>query len=175
MNIQTLFDQQPVIAGLLVFVIIFAVIIIPFLIILIVKKIKNKSWNKSNFSSSSSKTNFKQESLHTNNIPKEEKKEITKYYVVDFNNKGNLQIKNLTDNFIIENPSKNDFLNILDENNKNEKLILPIDNIEITIDKNDKNKYITSSNVKDKNLFIFNLFLKHMSSIEAPWATSKFI
>ena len=43
MNIQTLFDQQPVIAGLLVFVIIFAVIIIPFLIILIVKKIKNKS------------------------------------------------------------------------------------------------------------------------------------
>ena len=46
MNIQTLFDQQPVIAGLLVFVIIFAVIIIPFLIILIVKKIKNKSWNK---------------------------------------------------------------------------------------------------------------------------------
>ncbi|WP_406602506.1 hypothetical protein ACJA29_03495 [Metamycoplasma sualvi] len=173
MNIQTLFDQQPVIAGLLVFVIIFAVIIIPFLIILIVKKIKNKSWNIFNFSSS--KTNFKQESLNTNNIPKEEKKEITKYYVVDFNNKGNLQIKNLTDNFIIENPSKNDFLNILDENNKNEKLILPIDNIEITIDKNDKNKYITSSNVKDKNLFIFNLFLKHMSSIEAPWATSKFI
>lgn len=173
MNIQTLFDQQPVIAGLLVFVIIFAVIIIPFLIILIVKKIKNKSWNIFHFSSS--KTNFKQESLHTNNIPKEEKKEITKYYVVDFNNKGNLQIKNLTDNFIIDNPSKNDFLNILDENNKNEKLILPIDNIEITIDKNDKNKYITSSNVKDKNLFIFNLFLKHMSSIEAPWATSKFI
>ena len=173
MNIQTLFDQQPVIAGLLVFVIIFAVIIIPFLIILIVKKIKNKSWNIFHFSSS--KTIFKQESLHTNNIPKEEKKEITKYYVVDFNNKGNLQIKNLTDNFIIENPSKNDFLNILDENNKNEKLILPIDNIEITIDKNDKNKYITSSNVKDKNLFIFNLFLKHMSSIEAPWATSKFI
>lgn len=173
MNIQTLFDQQPVIAGLLVFVIIFAVIIIPFLIILIVKKIKNKSWNIFNFSSS--KTNFKQESLNTNNIPKEEKKEITKYYVVDFNNKGNLQIKNLTDNFIIDNPSKNDFLNILDENNKNEKLILPIDNIEITIDKNDKNKYITSSNVKDKNLFIFNLFLKHMSSIEAPWATSKFI
>lgn len=173
MNIQTLFDQQPVIAGLLVFVIIFAVIIIPFLIILIVKKIKNKSWNIFNFSSS--KTNFKQESLHTNNIPKEEKKEITKYYVVDFNNKGNLQIKNLTDNFIIDNPSKNDFLNILDENNKNEKLILPIDNIEITIDKNDKNKYITSANVKDKNLFIFNLFLKHMSSIEAPWATSKFI
>lgn len=173
MNIQTLFDQQPVIAGLLVFVIIFAVIIIPFLIILIVKKIKNKSWNIFNFSSS--KTNFKQESLNTNNITKEEKKEITKYYVVDFNNKGNLQIKNLTDNFIIENPSKNDFLNILDENNKNEKLILPIDNIEITIDKNDKNKYITSANVKDKNLFIFNLFLKHMSSIEAPWATSKFI
>lgn len=173
MNIQTLFDQQPVIAGLLVFVIIFAVIIIPFLIILIVKKIKNKSWNIFHFSSS--KTNFKQESLHTNNIPKEEKKEITKYYVVDFNNKGNLQIKNLTDDFIIDNPSKNDFLNILDENNKNEKLILPIDNIEITIDKNDKNKYITSSNVKDKNLFIFNLFLKHMSSIEAPWATSKFI
>lgn len=173
MNIQTLFDQQPVIAGLLVFVIIFAVIIIPFLIILIVKKIKNKSWNIFHFSSS--KTNFKQESLNTNNVPKEEKKEITKYYVVDFNNKGNLQIKNLTDNFIIENPSKNDFLNILDENNKNEKLILPIDNIEITIDKNDKNKYITSSNVKDKNLFIFNLFLKHMSSIEAPWATSKFI
>ena len=173
MNIQTLFDQQPVIAGLLVFVIIFAVIIIPFLIILIVKKIKNKSWNIFNFSSS--KTNFKQESLNTNNVPKEEKKEITKYYVVDFNNKGNLQIKNLTDNFIIENPSKNDFLNILDENNKNEKLILPIDNIEITIDKNDKNKYITSANVKDKNLFIFNLFLKHMSSIEAPWATSKFI
>lgn len=173
MNIQTLFDQQPVIAGLLVFVIIFAVIIIPFLIILIVKKIKNKSWNIFNFSSS--KTNFKQESLNTNNVLKEEKKEITKYYVVDFNNKGNLQIKNLTDNFIIENPSKNDFLNILDENNKNEKLILPIDNIEITIDKNDKNKYITSSNVKDKNLFIFNLFLKHMSSIEAPWATSKFI
>lgn len=173
MNIQTLFDQQPVIAGLLVFVIIFAVIIIPFLIILIVKKIKNKSWNIFNFSSS--KTNLKQESLNTNNIPKEEKKEITKYYVVDFNNKGNLQIKNLTDNFIIDNPSKNDFLNILDENNKNEKLILPIDNIEITIDKNDKNKYITSSNVKDKNLFIFNLFLKHMSSIEAPWATSKFI
>ena len=173
MNIQTLFDQQPVIAGLLVFVIIFAVIIIPFLIILIVKKIKNKSWNIFHFSSS--KTIFKQESLHTNNIPKEEKKEITKYYVVDFNNKGNLQIKNLTDNFIIDNPSKNDFLNILDENNKNEKLILPIDNIEITIDKNDKNKYITSSNVKDKNLFIFNLFLKHMSSIEAPWATSKFI
>ena len=166
MNIQTLFDQQPVIAGLLVFVIIFAVIIIPFLIILIVKKIKNKSWNIFNFSSS--KTNFKQESLNTNNVLKEEKKEITKYYVVDFNNKGNLQIKNLTDNFIIENPSKNDFLNILDENNKNEKLILPIDNIEITIDKNDKNKYITSSNVKDKNLFIFNLFLKHMSSIEAP-------
>ena len=119
MNIQTLFDQQPVIAGLLVFVIIFAVIIIPFLIILIVKKIKNKSWNIFHFSSS--KTIFKQESLHTNNIPKEEKKEITKYYVVDFNNKGNLQIKNLTDNFIIENPSKNDFLNILDENNKNEK------------------------------------------------------
>ena len=173
MNIQTLFDQQPVIAGLLVFVIIFAVIIIPFLIILIVKKIKNKSWNIFNFSSS--KTNFKQESLNTNNVLKEEKKEITKYYVVDFNNKGNLQIKNLTDNFIIENPSKNDFLNILDENNKNEKLILPIDNIEITIDKNDKNKYITSANVKDKNLFIFNLFLKHMSSIEAPWATSKFI
>lgn len=173
MNIQTLFDQQPVIAGLLVFVIIFAVIIIPFLIILIVKKIKNKSWNIFNFSSS--KTNFKQESLNTNNVLKEEKKEITKYYVVDFNNKGNLQIKNLTDNFIIDNPSKNDFLNILDENNKNEKLILPIDNIEITIDKNDKNKYITSSNVKDKNLFIFNLFLKHMSSIEAPWATSKFI
>ena len=173
MNIQTLFDQQPVIAGLLVFVIIFAVIIIPFLIILIVKKIKNKSWNIFNFSSS--KTNFKQESLNTNNITKEEKKEITKYYVVDFNNKGNLQIKNLTDNFIIENPSKNDFLNILDENNKNEKLILPIDNIEITIDKNNKNKYITSANVKDKNLFIFNLFLKHMSSIEAPWATSKFI
>ena len=173
MNIQTLFDQQPVIAGLLVFVIIFAVIIIPFLIILIVKKIKNKSWNIFHFSSS--KTIFKQESLHTNNIPKEEKKEITKYYVVDFNNKGNLQIKNLTDNFIIENPSKNDFLNILDENNKNEKLILPIDNIEITINKNDKNKYITSANVKDKNLFIFNLFLKHMSSIEAPWATSKFI
>ena len=173
MNIQTLFDQQPVIAGLLVFVIIFAVIIIPFLIILIVKKIKNKSWNIFHFSSS--KTNFKQESLHTNNIPKEEKKEITKYYVVDFNNKGNLQIKNLTDDFIIDNPSKNDFLNILDENNKNEKLILPIDNIEITIDKNDKNKYITSANVKDKNLFIFNLFLKHMSSIEAPWATSKFI
>lgn len=173
MNIQTLFDQQPVIAGLLVFVIIFAVIIIPFLIILIVKKIKNKSWNIFNFSSS--KTNFKQESLNTNNVLKEEKKEITKYYVVDFNNKGNLQIKNLTDNFIIDNPSKNDFLNILDENNKNEKLILPIDNIEITIDKNDKNKYITSSNIKDKNLFIFNLFLKHMSSIEAPWATSKFI
>lgn len=173
MNIQTLFDQQPVIAGLLVFVIIFAVIIIPFLIILIVKKIKNKSWNIFNFSSS--KTNLKQESLNTNNVLKEEKKEITKYYVVDFNNKGNLQIKNLTDNFIIDNPSKNDFLNILDENNKNEKLILPIDNIEITIDKNDKNKYITSSNVKDKNLFIFNLFLKHMSSIEAPWATSKFI
>lgn len=173
MNIQMLFDQQPVIAGLLVFVIIFAVIIIPFLIILIVKKIKNKSWNIFNFSSS--KTNFKQESLNTNNVLKEEKKEITKYYVVDFNNKGNLQIKNLTDNFIIDNPSKNDFLNILDENNKNEKLILPIDNIEITIDKNDKNKYITSSNVKDKNLFIFNLFLKHMSSIEAPWATSKFI
>lgn len=173
MNIQTLFDQQPVIAGLLVFVIIFAVIIIPFLIILIVKKIKNKSWNIFNFSSS--KTKFKQESLNTNNVLKEEKKEITKYYVVDFNNKGNLQIKNLTDNFIIDNPSKNDFLNILDENNKNEKLILPIDNIEITIDKNDKNKYITSSNVKDKNLFIFNLFLKHMSSIEAPWATSKFI
>ena len=165
MNIQTLFDQQPVIAGLLVFVIIFAVIIIPFLIILIVKKIKNKS----------NSSIFKQKSLNTNNILKEEKKEITKYYVVDFNNKGNLQIKNLTDNFIIENPSKNDFLNILDENNKNEKLILPIDNIEITIDKNDKNKYITSSNVKDKNLFIFNLFLKHMSSIEAPWATSKFI
>lgn len=173
MNIQTLFDQQPVIAGLLVFVIIFAVIIIPFLIILIVKKIKNKSWNIFNFSSS--KTKFKQESLNTNNVLKEEKKEITKYYVVDFNNKGNLQIKNLTDNFIIDNPSKNDFLNILDENNKNEKLILPIDNIEITIDKNDKNKYITSSNIKDKNLFIFNLFLKHMSSIEAPWATSKFI
>lgn len=173
MNIQTLFDQQPVIAGLLVFVIIFAVITIPFLIILIVKKIKNKSWNIFNFSSS--KTNLKQESLNTNNVLKEEKKEITKYYVVDFNNKGNLQIKNLTDNFIIDNPSKNDFLNILDENNKNEKLILPIDNIEITIDKNDKNKYITSSNVKDKNLFIFNLFLKHMSSIEAPWATSKFI
>lgn len=173
MNIQTLFDQQPVIAGLLVFVIIFAVIIIPFLIILIVKKIKNKSWNIFNFSSS--KTNLKQESLNTNNVLKEEKKEITKYYVVDFNNKGNLQIKNLTDNFIIDDPSKNDFLNILDENNKNEKLILPIDNIEITIDKNDKNKYITSSNVKDKNLFIFNLFLKHMSSIEAPWATSKFI
>lgn len=173
MNIQTLFDQQPVIAGLLVFVIIFAVIIIPFLIILIVKKIKNKSWNIFNFSSS--KTNLKQESLNTNNVLKEEKKEITKYYVVDFNNKGNLQIKNLTDNFIIDNPSKNDFLNILDENNKNEKLILPIDNIEITIDKNDKNKYITSSNIKDKNLFIFNLFLKHMSSIEAPWATSKFI
>ena len=165
MNIQTLFDQQPVIAGLLVFVIIFAVIIIPFLIILIVKKIKNKS----------NSSIFKQKSLNTNNILKEEKKEITKYYVVDFNNKGNLQIKNLTDNFIIDNPSKNDFLNILDENNKNEKLILPIDNIEITIDKNDKNKYITSSNVKDKNLFIFNLFLKHMSSIEAPWATSKFI
>ena len=165
MNIQTLFDQQPVIAGLLVFVIIFAVIIIPFLIILIVKKIKNKS----------NSSIFKQKSLNTNNILKEEKKEITKYYVVDFNNKGNLQIKNLTDNFIIENPSKNDFLNILDENNKNEKLILPIDNIEIAIDKNDKNKYITSSNVKDKNLFIFNLFLKHMSSIEAPWATSKFI
>lgn len=173
MNIQTLFDQQPVIAGLLVFVIIFAVIIIPFLIFLIVKKIKNKSWNIFNFSRS--KTKFKQESLNTNNVLKEEKKEITKYYVVDFNNKGNLQIKNLTDNFIIDNPSKNDFLNILDENNKNEKLILPIDNIEITIDKNDKNKYITSSNVKDKNLFIFNLFLKHMSSIEAPWATSKFI
>ena len=115
MNIQTLFDQQPVIAGLLVFVIIFVVIIIPFLIILIVKKIKNKSWNKSNSSISSSKenieTNFKQESLNTNNILKEEKKEITKYYVVDFNNKGNLQIKNLTDNFIIDNPSKNDFLN----------------------------------------------------------------
>lgn len=173
MNIQTLFDQQPVIAGLLVFVIIFAVITIPFLIILIVKKIKNKSWNIFNFSSP--KTNLKQESLNTNNVLKEEKKEITKYYVVDFNNKGNLQIKNLTDNFIIDNPSKNDFLNILDENNKNEKLILPIDNIEITIDKNDKNKYITSSNIKDKNLFIFNLFLKHMSSIEAPWATSKFI
>ena len=173
MNIQTLFDQQPVIAGLLVFVIIFAVIIIPFLIILIVKKIKNKSWNIFHFSDS--KTNFKQESLNTNNVLKEEKKEITKYYVVDFNNKGNLQIKNLTDDFIIDNPSKNDFLNILDENNKNEKLILPIDNIEITIDKNDKNKYITSANVKDKNLFIFNLFLKHMSSIEAPWATSKFI
>ena len=173
MNIQTLFDQQPVIAGLLVFVIIFAVIIIPFLIILIVKKIKNKSWNIFNFSSS--KTKFKQESLNTNNVLKEEKKEITKYYVVDFNNKGNLQIKNLTDNFIIDNPSKNDFLNILDENNKNEKLILPIDNIEITIDKNDKNRYITSSNIKDKNLFIFNLFLKHMRSIEAPWATSKFI
>ena len=88
MNIQTLFDQQPVIAGLLVFVIIFAVIIIPFLIILIVKKIKNKSWNIFNFSSS--KTNFKQESLHSNNISKEEKKEINKYYVVELKKKGNL-------------------------------------------------------------------------------------
>lgn len=210
-KIQDFFNNNPVLAGILVFVIISSIVIITWLIIFFgskklvrVKREKNKikkekikvdksikekrerkkwklnwSW-KLNRQKKNRKIKSKKDKNNNNWI--EEKngtnptaspsKPLTDF-VVDFDKNGQLILKNITKKEIIDNPSKQDYYDIIIL--ESSRLFLPEDYVELEIDPNDLDKTLkTSKPIKDRNLYVFNLLNKFLNKNDVLWAVSKF-
>ncbi|MBD5423492.1 MAG: hypothetical protein HDR43_03270 [Mycoplasma sp.] len=159
--IQDFFNNNPVIAGVIFFFIIALLTLFCIWIFLVIRR-KNKQ---------------KRKNKQDNNINNQQSNIVKKIDVEHFEyqlsiaRNSNLVIKNLKNNELNNLPTKEIFLNIL--NDKNSKLYLPYDNVEILLNK-EQNKFTTSKNISDHNLFIFNAFLRFMENSNMNWSKSKF-
>lgn len=162
---QDFFNDNPVLAGIIVFIVIAIAVVAIYLIIFFVTKNKRKA-----------KKDKLLELEHQNDIQPQSEEIIeednNEYYILDFDNSGNLVIRKVEDGSTIKKPTKENMLSIISGNNT--RLALPENKVWIFIDEN--NQYKPSQEIKDRNLFTYKAFLKFMSGkYDMTWAISKFI
>lgn len=187
---QDFFNNNPAIAGILVFVVIALMVIIVWLIIFFgSKSIKKRRLKEKKVSIRKQPI----ESKDINNIvpkpslTKEEKlviqeKEIESnekeqyvfdehliYFIVDFNKDGKLVLKNMTKKIINDKPTKKDYYDSMLISSS--KLLLPEKYIELRINQKELE---TSKPIEGRNLYIYNSLKRFLNENETPWATPKF-
>ena len=190
---QNFFNNNPAIAGILVFVVVALIVVVVWFIIFFGSKtIKKRKFKEKKVSINKQIVDSKdindidqdsllakeEEVIQEKEIESNEKKpyvfdEQLIYFIVDFNKDGKLILKNMTKQIINDKPTKKDYYDSMLISSS--RLLLPEKYIELRINQKGADFFLeTSKPIEGRNLYIYNSLKRFLNENDIPWAISKF-